>query len=849
MFSNIHISGNGVAGFDLGGNEATLSECTICPDEGGCIGSAIVATGSNALVLNCNIQGTEVGVTDVSSTGATVQNCLFTDCLVAILCKTANTVAWYNTVNGGKVGVKAVDDSAEISAAMGTVYNVLAAKNKITDVEKGILFEKVSNCVVIMNEADDITVSECINAYVVNNCVSDTLTLNKVDYVIADSNTYGTFRTTDNTNSNGDDLTDLTERSAVGVNERLLPHINKEQFAGMVGRTGFRTEYGVVDVRTFIENQVSAGKSEILIPPGAHNNGGMSFNGLRNIKIYAYGVYNDIIKTGKTAIAMTNCEAIEIYGMFIGSSVHPNYQGTVISVNGKAGKETITFVADPGYLADYTKSSNFPVTNGGGGTIYKSNSGYPYSEVWYENATKSYNSASQATSITLISEGIKYGRLPYSEMEANPLAVGAIEVGDRIAFRTYMSYNGISMSNCTKVVIEDVTIFNSAGFAISDYDSDIAVSLHRYAVTSGPAPVLDRIISSELATVNEQNKHVTWRDSYGRLRSAFYLNTTCDATHNTNSRVGMQAVSCLLEGMMDDGGNINAHYGTAVGYDSTTNVFTYKRCNTEGYQLLPQNFKIGDSLLLFTKSGEFIDSVTVTSATVQTVTSSVKLAERYTVKLSKDITLPADTDSVIVQNASASGNGFLWDNVMVRNNNSYGVRIQGRGGEIRNCSFIGLAKGGVSMIPQYISWPECGYASDVKVTKNVFEELGIMAAQWYDWDSVESGSSFMPLCISAPGGDTSELDRCMFENIEISDNIFRSRYTYYDIYIAAAKNMTVTGNVFSGRKGMESTDQQRNILIVGGNGIQIDGNSFTNSAETHVYVKNGVAQNITGNDI
>ena len=500
-------------------------------------------------------------------------------------------------------------------------------------------------------------------------------------------------------------------------------------------------------------------------------------------------------------------------------------------------------------MADYTKSSNFPVTNGGGGTIYKPDSQYPYSEVWYENATKSYHSATQTTSMTLIAEGIKYGRLPYSGTEANPLAVGAIEVGDRIAFRTYMSYSGISMSGCTKIVIEDVTVFNSAGFALSDYDSDIAASLHRYAVTSGSAPVLERIVSSELATVNEQNKHVTWTDSYGRLRSAFYLNTSCDATHNTNSRTGMQAVSCLLEGMMDDGGNINAHYGTAVGYDSATNVFTYKRCNTEGYQLLPKNFRVGDILLLFTKSGEFIDSASVTAATVQTVISSVALNERYTIKLSKDISLPTDTDSVIVQNASASGNEFLWDNVMVRNNNSYGVRIQARGGEIRNCSFIGLAKGGVSMIPQYVSWPECGYASDVKVTKNVFEELGIMAAQWYDWDSVESGSSYMPLCISAPGGATADLDRCMFENIEISDNIFRSRYTYYDIYIAAAKNMTVTGNVFTGRKGMESTDQQKNIIVVGGNGIQIDGNDFKNAVGSHVYNKNGVAQNLTGSDV
>ena len=238
----------------------------------------------------------------------------------------------------------------------------------------------------------------------------------------------------------------------------------------------------------------------------------------------------------------------------------------------------------------------------------------------------------------------------------------------------------------------------------------------------------------------------------------------------------------------------------------------------------------------------------MTEATEQTVSAAAKKNCRYTVKLSEAVTLPADTDSVIVQNASASGNGFLWDNVLVRNNNSYGVRIQAIGGEIRNCSFIRLAKGGVNMIPQYGAWPECGYAADVKVTANVFEELGLMAAQWYDWDSVEKGSSFLPLCIWATGGDTSDADNCMFRNISITGNRFASRYTYYDMRINGVRNLTVSGNTFTGRFGKENGDSQAHILLCGGNGVRIDGNRFQSGANPVLYRRDDIAENVTGSD-
>ncbi|MGM9682430.1 MAG: right-handed parallel beta-helix repeat-containing protein [Eubacteriales bacterium] len=846
---NIHIGGNASEGFSLGGTGSTLSGCTLKPSEGCSITRAVTATGSNVMVENCNFEGSEIGVADESPTGAMIRNNQFTDCTVAVLVATANTAVWNNTVTGGETGISATDDKAEISACMATVYNVSVAKNTVTGAETAILFSQVSNCVAIMNTADTLTVDGCINAYIIDNSVSGTLTLDSNNYIIADSNGYGTLKSKNNDNTNGDNLTNLSERAAVGVNEKLLPHINPEQFADMTGRSQFRTQYGILGLSDYLKAAIATGETDIIVPPGAYINSAMTFTGLSNINFYGYGVYNDTVRSTATAMAFDSCTRIGLYGFFIGNSVNPNLQGTVVSVTGKAGKETISFVADPGYLANYTIASDFPATNGGGGGIYRADSLYPYSEIWYEASSKSYDSATQVNTIKLTSEGIKYGRLPSASTLQNPLAVGSINVGDRVAFRNYKGACGISTSKCSEVKIEDVTIFNSSGFALSDYDSDVAVNLHRYAVTSGPAPVIDQIKDSTLATVNDANRSVTWTDSYGRLRSAFSLNTTCDATHCTNARTGIQAVSCLMERMMDDGGNINAHYGTAVSYDENTNTLTYRYCDVNGYNCLPADFRTGDKVELYTRTGTHIGSATAISATVQTVESSNVLNCRYTVRFSDDIVLPDDPSDVVVQNASACGNGFLWDNVMVRNNNSYGVRIQAMDGEIRNCSFIGLGKGGVNMIPQYEAWPECGYACDVKILNNVFEELSIMAAQWYDWDSPEGGGSFSPICIMAPGGDSANSANCMFKNITISGNRFSSRYTYYDLVINGVSNLKVTGNTFCGRLGMENTDTQGNILLRGGNGILIDGNTFTANADKNVVIRNGTAQNVTGSDV
>ena len=277
--TGLHIGGSCSTGFVLGGNGSTLDGCTVKPSTGGTVAVAVRVSGSDCMVTNCSFEGVGVGISDESKTGAAVDNNLLTDCEVGIRVRTANAMLLRNTVKGGTLGIAAEDDGGELSACMGAVYNLLVAKNQAEGTECAILLSGVSNCTVILNRADDLTVRDCVNVYAVRNTISGTLTLERNNCLLADSNDRAVLTDAGNENVNGGDLTDLSERAEVGVNEALLPHINREQFAGMTGRAAFRSRYGNLSLSAYLTAAVSAGETDIVAPPGAFLDSAVTFDG------------------------------------------------------------------------------------------------------------------------------------------------------------------------------------------------------------------------------------------------------------------------------------------------------------------------------------------------------------------------------------------------------------------------------------------------------------------------------------------------------------------------------------------------------------------------------------------
>lgn len=840
--SALHISGDAEYAFVLGGKEVTLSSSTVCPDTDGRIETAVNAAGDVVMITDCNLQKATVGVCCNATEWMIAENNLLTDCETAFDLKAHDSTVWYNTVTGGKTGVRAVFAKGEISAAMGEGYNLLVAQNKFSGAETSVQFEGISNSVILLNELENATVKNGVNVYVNENKISGKLELSGNNYMIANENK-GTVNATGNENFNGNNVTDLSKREKVGVNEELLPHLNAEQFVGMKRKTEMRTAGKTsANLYAYLQEQW-AEKEYAIVPPGAYFNAPMKFSDLSDKTVYAYGVLNEQVQSKDHALYFEHCANVTIKGLFIGNAIYPHTQGTVVTNN--QTKKVLEFRPDPGYLADFSNIDNFG--SKAQGFIFREGLLYPYMDFFYES--KSYSTTTNLNTL--------------EDCSAWPYALA----GDRVAMRNGSGATGIRMEYCTKMKIEDVTVNSNSGFAEADTNNDVAPVLHRFALSAGPAPVLDG--SQSYAGYED----ILWTDTYGRLRSAKPLNTSCDATHSTNARVGVQMISGRFELMNDDGGNINAFYGMAESYDPATKTLTYATCNVNWYTLLPSDFRVGDTVQLYTINGKFVGQTTVTSATVKVKDSENVKECRYEIKLAEDITLPEGTvvsekdvkytsrderDHIVaVQNLSASGSGFLLDNMLVHNSDSYGCRIKATGGTIRNCTFDHVTKGGLSLVPEFESWPECGYARNINILNNEFIGLGNNSTIN---ESLDARGYHLPILIRFTGYDDSDktfvngnnsgsADRCLHRNIVIDGNVFEGSFSKYDISLSSVMGLRITNNTFlDADANSRRTEGGSPILLFSGNDVTIEGNTFPDGVTNPVENRgssNGVS-NVEG---
>ena len=816
VLSELHVSGNAQAGFVLDSNSASVRACSFCSEENGVLENAVIAKGTDVSVSDCSFREVSCGVTDLSRNGAVIENNLFDNCTVAVSVGCADSVVWYNTVRGGECGVRAVFEKAEISASEAVGYNILVAKNQISGAKTSVLYRNASNSVLLSNELESADVEGCINIYVCENTLTGTLRLINNNYLIANRNASARLAQSGNTNQNGDTVTDLSVRELAGANEELLPHINSEQFVGMERRAEVRTLSGSKPLDEYIADSLRENK-DVIVPPGCYIGGTkVNYEALTDVNIYAYGVYEEFTAVSQEyAIQFKNCKRTAVYGLFIGYSRHPHIQGTVTQVRNTASGTQVTVVPDPGYIQDFRTAGNVD------GRIFSADSFRTAGLITYSSAE--YNAEKNLNVL-------------------NGCNVWAdVSKGTRIAFRAVNSTTagGFYFENCSEMKLEDVTVFNSSGFAEFDLDNEVAPMLHRYAVKRGPAPLLTgspESYQSELVTL----------DSYGRTRSALPLLTTIDATHCTNARTGIQIVSCLFEGMDDDTTNINAYYGLTVSYHAADRTLTYGRCNTSyGYQLLPAAFRDGEMLSLYTVDGEHIATVNVQKGT-EAVGN-----DRYTLVLPESCHLTAaeiaqiNSGNVIVQNCSASGNGFLIDNI--KTSDTVGrVLLKAQGGIVRHSTFSGHSYNVITCEVETRTWPEVGYLNDIQILNNRFENNCMRTLYSEDW--LHAGNMTDIQINAAGSGSVTDPDDCMHTNIVISGNVFSNRYSRYAIRLNAVKNVRIVSNTFAPKHGETvASDSNVPILLLGGNGIEISGNTYPPGVS--VPVENRGALNVTGNDV
>lgn len=779
--ASVEISAHGGAAVHVAAEGITLKNARFALRGG--VGISVDAP--DCLIEACGINGAETAIA-INSRDVTVSDCKITAC--------------------GQ-GIVAEFKGSEISACMAEGYNILIARNELGKAD--ISLKNVSNTAAVMNRCARLECTGGTNAYVIENTVSGELVLEKNSYLIANGNSAGILSAKANANENGGNVTDLSERAEIGVNEKLLPHVNSELFVGMKRKSGVHSADGVKPMYEYItENAVNG---TVIIPPGAYSAQGMTFDGVKNLKIYAYGVLHEQNTPNTTAVTLNDCTDIHIKGMFFGHDVYPHTQGTVVYRD----DEKTCFVTDPGYRNNFADGNFF----GGGapGFFFKPELLYPECDFLYKK--KEYDAERNLNILTQ----------PAKKME----------VGDRVAFRTGFGAGAVHPWRCSGVLLEDVTVFSCSGFAESDKNNNVAPVFHRFAVAAGPAPMLTGTEADY-----KGSESVMHRDSYGRLRSAEPLNTSCDATHCTNARHGIRLISCLLERMNDDGGNINAFYGLAQGFEAQSCELRFGRCNSRSYRYLPAPVKAGDRLLVYSFSGKLLGDVCALCD------AQSEDGDNFTVKISEPVTLP-EGESVAVQNASASGNGFLIDNTLVRNEGCKGFRIKAIGGEVRNSSFVGLSKGALDCVPEFQLWPECGYATDIKIVGNRFEKLGKTSGLSED---SEACAWCAPINIRYSLWDrganaTPDPSYCLHRRIEISDNEFISSYSRYEIAISAASDVCIRHNRFECTD--ENIEKKYPLLLFGGTNIVFGENIFSDNNGKRVEYRFGMdtLSDLSGNNL
>ena len=808
--NGVNVIGYTSCGIYAQGKDIVINGSVIKPYPTGVIRCAVTSAGDELInITNCSINDVNIGITDRCENGTLIENNEFVRCGIGVSFETAGSVCWYNNFTGVEIAIKAVFEKAEISAGESDGYNLIAAMNVIDGGTTSILYENASNSVILLNNAANITAKGCINLCVAENVVSGTLELADNDYIIANGNSAEKIISEGNSNTNGGTITDLDERLECGANEVLLPHTNSEQFVGMTKKRYIRC-LDDAELRTTEYILDRASKSDVvIIPPGVYFNNGTELKNVSDKIIYAYGVLFESATGKETALTFESCENVTVKGLFIGSAVLPHIQGTIVEIN----KDGFGFIPDPGYKE--SMGGGFAVATAG--EAFKPAENCPYGHLY--PTSRSYDTKTRIQTVG----GINYTYTPEHE------------IGDRVSFRTMGAYGGVKFRYCSGMVLEDFTIYCAEGFALHDSNSIAAPTLIRYRVGGGPAPVLDE------KEYSEDDELVT-KDRYGRLRGPEPINSTVDATHSTNAREGMKVISSLLEHMNDDGGNIHGYFGSAISYDSATKTLTYSYGKSWSGKEYPAMAMTGDELLLYGRSGEFYAKVICTS-------DGVVDGENVKVKISQDVVLSSDT---LVQNLDGCGKNFLWDNVMVRNAGSNGLRIQGATGTVKNCSFINLALGGLNMVPMQYNNHECGFSANLVIKDNLFDTLGSISSYMPLWseNGMLTAISFAPRHEITIADIVPNQQYTYHDNISITGNIFRNMKHKCTVSLFGVSNLVLAGNTFLPGYGSTDTDDTDTPLwIIMGENITVSGNTFPTGTGNGYIVEEEYVTGLKGDNI
>ncbi|MBQ8175125.1 MAG: hypothetical protein IJ009_06975 [Clostridia bacterium] len=690
-------------------------------------------------------------------------------------------------------------------------------------VSKEIFICDAHNAVCLLNRTESVTASGCRSLYICENEIKTSLSLSNCDHLIVNGNEAdGVSLDMENiAHFVGNNITDINARKEYGVNEALLPQLDKECFLYMP-RYACVHEEKKRGIREYLMEEAQE-KPFVIVPPGAYQTGAqIAFEKIEDgCVIYAYGVLLEELTYDYTALRICDSRAVVIKGLQVDHIINTTGQGVVV---GKGENNTLYIMHAAGMLPDWSDSRYFS-----GSTLYHYLQGHP-----------DFNSDGIPTR-----GGFRYNPLTgqiYVRVSSGTLE--SISVGDTVATRG--KGGGLArIDRSADVYFEDMAIYGCAGFAISEGSCSTPTILHRLWNTPKTPALIDRV-TYEQYRLYEKEYGVSFgvREEKAPDGSIVYRGTppicsSVDATHTTGSSVGTTAISCIFESMCDDATNQNSmhsrlHAATDNGDGTLTLVIkssiSYIQFQTkryDGYKCRP--FRVGDRAYVYTSTGKLICDTTVLG--VEELPSGqnqwggktdyVRLTlprDGFDMETVKDYDLETDLPSapkILVDNMSRASCGFVFDNMLIRYVRSRGLLIKTSNGTVRNCSFYKCGKGCIAILYE-IQWGESGVSEHLSIKNNYFEETGYL----------ENLPRYSPISIEGLGSEASD-EYLLYHDICFEGNVARNRGGTYAVFINSARDVRLINNDFGTRKGEDEENPMPSVYISGAKDVELSGNTYS----------------------
>ena len=795
-----------------------------------CADNAISLEGDGIIVQDSKIVATGCGVAIVGD-----------DCIIR-----ENTVTVLSTGCG--------------IAVTGGSRNTLVALNDVQGPQVSILVDEVYNCSVVLNRAIIIKGTGSTSLYVIENSVGGHLYLKDNNYLIAEGNTYlkdgldHSERSINNSNTNGDNITNVDHRVEVGANEEILPHTNKDLFLGMDRKT-------VVSDASFDElkalgtyiTDCGSQSDIVIVPPGAYACESIVYlgSGMSNKTVYAYGVYQEHLgKAGTNQLYVDNANNINVYGLTIGYVVPPSGQVRVVEkyfcigddptkyyseadLNGKKpiGTRTyhLTVVADAGFFDGFTTTNPERFHTWWPEMFFVDENG-EYSYACEENP-KSNHTTTRNDDGTMTITLTAAGTLDVGEGKGAVAIWNRVTLGTVITCRLVRGANSIAVAASKNVNIKDVTVYGyAAAMSVFTFGKSENVNFIRYADTTQSGRVIDKETYDKYLEIEEK-----WGIDF-ELRelnvdgNAVYVgapsrSTSVDAFHVAGATTGVNIISTIVESMVDDGSNQHSESARLHDYEINGDTVTlyYKDCAAgvswgstanEGSMggTCCSVFEIGDIIYIYTPDGRTVCEAPVLSVTEQipsmTISQTISHEGKnvyFTAKVYKVTVAREDFNETLLDIYDLSDNHFSESNRITVDNlsrNSCNYTIDNS--MVRNGHSRGFLIKSRNVVIKHCTFRNVSYSAilirsetewvESTLSKDIVIQQCLFDNTGFIYNGVHDRGQ---ACIRIQGTSTSVSEGSLpIDNIIITGCKFTNNTQRTAIWINSAQNVKITNNIF-----------------------------------------------------